>query len=163
MCMFCRSLFVFFYFFFWPLFYLFFDIRILITSLVSSISLTFVWRDAVKTLRNQKNCYTCSFITLNCWQTFDQPLTTNNLVYWCSISWKKNLRKKAVSHLETQIQQISWDELECSGQLSSSCSKRHSSCLSCYNTDEQSYMRTEPDCDYDKRQISVGVDDTLRD
>ena len=39
MCMFCRSLFVLFYFFFWPLCCLFFfDIRILITPLVSSNS-----------------------------------------------------------------------------------------------------------------------------
>jgi hypothetical protein len=39
MCMFCRSLFVLLYFFFWPLCCLFFfDIRILITSLVSSNS-----------------------------------------------------------------------------------------------------------------------------
>jgi hypothetical protein len=39
MCMFCRSLFVFLYFFFWPLCCLFFfDIRILITPLVSSNS-----------------------------------------------------------------------------------------------------------------------------
>jgi hypothetical protein len=38
-CMFCRSLFVFLYFFFWPLYCLFFcDIRILITSLISSNS-----------------------------------------------------------------------------------------------------------------------------
>jgi hypothetical protein len=37
-CMFCRSLFVLLYFFFWPLYYLFFDIRILITPLVSSNS-----------------------------------------------------------------------------------------------------------------------------
>jgi hypothetical protein len=37
MCMFCRSLFVLLYFFFWPLFCLFFfDIRILITPLVLS-------------------------------------------------------------------------------------------------------------------------------
>jgi hypothetical protein len=36
--MFCRSLVVLLYFFFWPLFCLFFDIRILITSLVSSNS-----------------------------------------------------------------------------------------------------------------------------
>ena len=39
MCMFCRSLFVLLYFFFWPLCCLFFfDIRILITPLVSSSS-----------------------------------------------------------------------------------------------------------------------------
>jgi hypothetical protein len=38
MCMFCRSLFVLLYFFFWPLCCLFFDIRILITPLVSSNS-----------------------------------------------------------------------------------------------------------------------------
>jgi hypothetical protein len=39
MCMFCRSLFVLLYFFFWPLFFLFFfDTRILITPLVSSNS-----------------------------------------------------------------------------------------------------------------------------
>ena len=39
MCMFCRSLFVLLYFFFWPLCFLFFfDIRILITPLVSSNS-----------------------------------------------------------------------------------------------------------------------------
>ena len=39
MCMFCRSLSVLLYFFFWPLCYLFiFDIRILITPLVSSNS-----------------------------------------------------------------------------------------------------------------------------
>jgi hypothetical protein len=38
MCMFCRSLFVLLSFFFWPLCYLFFDIRILITPLVSSNS-----------------------------------------------------------------------------------------------------------------------------
>jgi hypothetical protein len=38
-CMFCRSLFVLLYFFFWPLCCLFYlDIRILITSLVSSNS-----------------------------------------------------------------------------------------------------------------------------
>ena len=38
-CMFCRSLFVLLYYFFWPLYCLFFfDIRILITPLVSSIS-----------------------------------------------------------------------------------------------------------------------------
>ena len=40
MCVFCRSLFVLLYFFFWPLFCLFFfDVRILITPLVSSNSL----------------------------------------------------------------------------------------------------------------------------
>ena len=39
MCMFCRSLFVLLYFFFWPLFWLFFfDIQILITPLISSNS-----------------------------------------------------------------------------------------------------------------------------
>ena len=39
MCMFCRPLYVLLYFFFWPLCYLFFfDIRILITPLVSSNS-----------------------------------------------------------------------------------------------------------------------------
>ena len=38
MCMFCRSLFVLWYFFFWPLCCLSFDIRILITHLVSSNS-----------------------------------------------------------------------------------------------------------------------------
>jgi hypothetical protein len=39
MCMFCRSLFVLLYFYFWPLCCLFFfDIRILITPLVPSIS-----------------------------------------------------------------------------------------------------------------------------
>ena len=37
MCMFCRSLFVLLYFFFWPLYCLyFFDVRVLITPLVSS-------------------------------------------------------------------------------------------------------------------------------
>ena len=36
MCMFCRSLFVFFSFFFWSLWCLSFDLRIMITSLVSS-------------------------------------------------------------------------------------------------------------------------------
>jgi hypothetical protein len=38
MLMFCRSLFVLLYFFFWPLCCLFFDIRILITPLISSNS-----------------------------------------------------------------------------------------------------------------------------
>jgi hypothetical protein len=38
MCKFCRSLFVLLYFFFWSLYCLFFDIRILITPLVSSNS-----------------------------------------------------------------------------------------------------------------------------
>jgi len=38
MCMFCRSLFAFSYFFFWPLCCLFFDLRILTTPLVSSNS-----------------------------------------------------------------------------------------------------------------------------
>ena len=39
MCMFCRSLFVLVYFFFWPLFCLFFfDIQIMITPLISSNS-----------------------------------------------------------------------------------------------------------------------------
>ena len=38
MCMFCRSLFVLLYFFFWPLCCLFFDLRILIAPLVSSNS-----------------------------------------------------------------------------------------------------------------------------
>ena len=38
MCMFCRSLFVLLYFFFWSLCCLFFDLWILITSLVSSSS-----------------------------------------------------------------------------------------------------------------------------
>ena len=43
MCMFCRSLFVHLTFFFWPLCYLFFfDLRILITPLVSSILETIV-------------------------------------------------------------------------------------------------------------------------
>jgi hypothetical protein len=37
-CMFCRLLFVLLYFFFWPLWCLFFDVQILITSLVSSNS-----------------------------------------------------------------------------------------------------------------------------
>jgi hypothetical protein len=51
--MFCRSLFVFLYFFFWPLYCLsFYDIRILITPLVSSNSsypnhffLIYIWRN----------------------------------------------------------------------------------------------------------------------
>jgi hypothetical protein len=38
LCLFCRSLFVLLYFFFWPLYCLFFDIWILITILVSSNS-----------------------------------------------------------------------------------------------------------------------------
>jgi hypothetical protein len=39
MCMFCRSLFILLYFFFWPLCWLFFfELRILITPLVSSFS-----------------------------------------------------------------------------------------------------------------------------
>ena len=43
MCMFCRSLFVHLYFFFWPLCRLFFfDIRIMVTHLVSSNSSCFV-------------------------------------------------------------------------------------------------------------------------
>ena len=40
MCMFCRSLFVLLYYFFWPLYCLFFDLRILITSLISLNSST---------------------------------------------------------------------------------------------------------------------------
>jgi hypothetical protein len=38
MCMFCRSLFVLLYFFFWPLCCLFFDVQILIIPLISSNS-----------------------------------------------------------------------------------------------------------------------------
>ena len=43
--MFCRSLFVLLYFFFWLLWCLFFDIQILITSLVSSNSSYYHWVD----------------------------------------------------------------------------------------------------------------------
>jgi hypothetical protein len=49
MCMLCRSMFVLLYFFFWPMFFLSFDVRLLIIPLVfSNLSsdncLTIVWR-----------------------------------------------------------------------------------------------------------------------
>jgi hypothetical protein len=44
MCMFCRSLFVILFFFFWPLRCLSFDLRILITPLVSPNSSYNLWR-----------------------------------------------------------------------------------------------------------------------
>ena len=58
--MFCRSLFVFFYFFFWPLCCLFFDIRILITILVSSNSsfrCSFILRRIWSYKRGNQNLY----------------------------------------------------------------------------------------------------------
>ena len=45
MCLFCKSLFVLLSFFFWPLCCLFFDVRILITPLVSSNSSYYNWVD----------------------------------------------------------------------------------------------------------------------
>ena len=54
MCMFCRSLFVLLYFFFWPLYCLsFFDIRIMITPLVSSkSSMIYQWFIRVTSCRH---------------------------------------------------------------------------------------------------------------
>jgi hypothetical protein len=69
-CMFCRSLFVLLYVFFWPLYYLFFfDIRILITPLVSSNS------SSSKRNLSFRNNIACSL-------TWHQTAITQTLDYW---------------------------------------------------------------------------------
>ena len=67
MCMFCRSLFVFLYFFFWPFCCLFFfDIRILITPLVSSNSSYFGHLRNVELsfITNYDICIVCRYLSI---------------------------------------------------------------------------------------------------
>jgi len=62
MCIFCRSLFVLLYFFFWPLCCLFFcDLRILITPLVSSNS-SLVLFESIYGKEREKSIVDCFFI-----------------------------------------------------------------------------------------------------
>ena len=67
MCMFCRSLFVFLYFSFWPLYCLFFDIRILITPLVSLNSSSSNRLELYNDLKNYRIfCFVCKSYYYEC-------------------------------------------------------------------------------------------------
>jgi hypothetical protein len=73
-CMFCRSLFVLLYIFFWPLCcLLFFDIRILLTLLVSLNSSYIIWFDTIglettvyPTRGDHANHYTTDVVHMRC-------------------------------------------------------------------------------------------------
>ena len=73
-CMFCRSLFVLLYIFFWPLCcLLFFDIRILLTPLVSSNLSYIIWFDTIgleptiyPTRGDHTNHYTTDVVHMRC-------------------------------------------------------------------------------------------------
>jgi len=87
MCMFWRSLFVLLYFFFWPLCCLFFfDIRILITPLVSSNSSNRPLPQQCKTLlENIYNCYNYQFML--CVMSINYPN-----IYTLLIKWKTKIK-----------------------------------------------------------------------
>jgi hypothetical protein len=92
MCMFCRSLFVLLYFFLWPLCYLFFDIQILITTLVSSSSSffnrllirpTFLLIYILGRLNNIANCIIIWFEAKNNLRFCNShTIDVKHLLYW---------------------------------------------------------------------------------
>ena len=94
-CMFCRSLFVLLYFFFWPLWYLFFfDIRILFTSLVSSSSAS--WTTTVRFFKKKYTLFISGTMLLKF--SFTSAKKFEVFLYDLLILWFKILKTSWFKH-----------------------------------------------------------------